>query len=392
MEMKKPMNFLLFLLFLFFSPSTGSSIYNVVSLGARPNIRTDSAHAFLQAWAMACGSANPATIYVPPGQYYLGQAHFVGNCRNTDITIQIDGTLVAPANYRVVGNAGSWIMFEGVVGVSIYGGTIDGQGSGFWACKASGNTCPDGATNLGFTNSKNIVINGLKSLNSQMFHIVIDRCENVNIQKVMVMAPGNSPNTDGIHVEMSTDVTISGANIRTGDDCISIGPGTSNLWIESIACGPGHGISIGSLGWNLKEPGVQNVTVKTVTFSGSQNGFRIKSWARPSYGFVKGVLFQDGIMENVNNPIIIDQNYCPHGEDCPGQVSGVKISEVTYKNIHGTSATEVAMKFDCSSQNPCSGIELEDVNLTYQNQIATSSCTNAVGYAHGLIQPSSCLK
>lgn len=96
--------------------------------------------------------------------------------------------------------------------------------------------------NLGFTNSNNILINGVTSLNSQMFHIVIDRCNNVKVQGTKITAAGNSPNTDGIHVQMSTSVTILNSNIATGDDCISIGPGTTNLWIEEIACGPGHGI------------------------------------------------------------------------------------------------------------------------------------------------------
>ncbi|XP_010248251.1 PREDICTED: polygalacturonase-like, partial [Nelumbo nucifera] len=148
---------------------------------------------------------------------------------------------------------------------------------------------------------------------------------------------------------------------------------------------------IGSLGKDVNEAGVQNVTVKTVTFTGTENGLRIKSWARPSNGFVKGVLFEDATMQKSQNPIIIDQNYCPHSEDCPGQVSGVKISQVTYKNIHGTSATEVAVKFDCSSKDPCTGIILEDVNLTYDNQPAESSCTNADGTTSGLIEPTSCL-
>lgn len=75
-----------------------------------------------------------------------------------------------------------------------------------------------------------------------MFHIVIDRCNNVKVQGVKVTAAGNSPNTDGIHVQLSSSVTILNSNIETGDDCISIGSGTTNLWIESIACGPGHGI------------------------------------------------------------------------------------------------------------------------------------------------------
>ena len=95
---------------------------------------------------------------------------------------------------------------------------------------------------LAFTNSNNVAISGLTSLNSQMFHIVLNGCQNVKVQGVKVIADGNSPNTDGIHVQMSSYVTILNSKIRTGDDCISIGPGTTNLWIENIACGPGHGI------------------------------------------------------------------------------------------------------------------------------------------------------
>jgi polygalacturonase len=95
---------------------------------------------------------------------------------------------------------------------------------------------------LSFVNSNNIKINGLLSLNSQMFHIVINGCQNVQVQGVRVIAAGDSPNTDGIHVQLSTDVVIMNSSIKTGDDCISIGPGTKNLWIERVRCGPGHGI------------------------------------------------------------------------------------------------------------------------------------------------------
>lgn len=95
---------------------------------------------------------------------------------------------------------------------------------------------------LGIYNSKNIVISGLKSVNSQMFHILIDGCVNAKLQGVSISASSVSPNTDGIHLISSTGVTILNSKIGTGDDCISIGPGNSNLWIEKVACGPGHGI------------------------------------------------------------------------------------------------------------------------------------------------------
>lgn len=78
--------------------------------------------------------------------------------------------------------------------------------------------------------------------------------------------------------------------------------------------------SIGSLGWDTNEKGVRNVTVTTATFTGTQNGVRIKTWARPSNGFVNGVLFQHLTMVDVSNPIIIDQNYCPGSHDCPNKV------------------------------------------------------------------------
>ncbi|KAI9076725.1 hypothetical protein K1719_041308 [Acacia pycnantha] len=369
--------------------STGAN-YNVVSFGAKPDGRTDCAKAFLSAWQKACASAQPATIYVPAGRFLLGKVVFVGGeCSNKAITVTIDGTLVASSNYHGNDNS-NWIVFENVDGVSVHGGLLDGQGTSLWACKHSGGNCPLGATSLEFTNSKNIMVVGLTSLNSQMFHIVIYQCQHVKVQGVKVVAAANSPNTDGIHIAGSSDVTILNSNIQTGDDCVSVGSGTTNLWVENIACGPGHGISIGSLGQDQNEAGVQNVTVKTVKFMSTENGVRIKTWGKPSNAFVKGVLFQHAVMVDVQNPIIIDQNYCL-GSGCSRQASGVKISDVTYQDIHGTSATEVAVKFDCSSKNPCSGIQLEDVKLTYNNQVAQASCQNAGGSSQGYVQPQSCL-
>ncbi|KAL3506757.1 hypothetical protein ACH5RR_032139 [Cinchona calisaya] len=381
-----------FLFLFFYSSSAMSTTYNVQGFGAKSDGSSDCTNAFLSAWAAACASVSPATIYVPPGRYLLGAASFWGqNCKNNAITMRIEGTLVAPSDYNVIGGKGNWIKFESVVGLSIYGGTLDGQGTGLWDCKNSGKNCPRGATSLGFYNSNNVLVSGLTSLNSQMFHIIIDGCQNTRLQGLTISAPENSPNTDGIHIISSSGVAIMNSHIGTGDDCISLGPGSSNMWIENINCGPGHGISIGSLGLDMQEAGVKNVTVKTVTFSGTENGLRVKTWAKPSNGFVSGILFQHAVMVNVQNPIIIDQNYCPNNGKCPGQDSGVRISDVTYQDIHGTSATEVAVNFDCSKNNPCSDIKLEDVNLTYNDQPAMASCANAKGSASGLIEPTSCL-
>ncbi|KAL3642141.1 hypothetical protein CASFOL_012956 [Castilleja foliolosa] len=383
--------FIVFTYFFISSSSTANPSYNVQQFGAKPDGKSDCTKAFLSAWAAACATAQPATIYVPQGRFLLKNAVFTGkSCKNKAITIRIDGTLVAPADYKVNGKAGNWLMFYRVTGVSIYGGTLDGQGTKLWACKKSKKSCPKGATSLGLYDSNDITIDGLSSINSQMFHIEIHDCQNVKLTNTKISAPGNSPNTDGIHISQSSSVTIMNSHIGTGDDCVSIGPGTSDLWVENLSCGPGHGISIGSLGSDLQEKGVQNVTVKTATFTGTQNGVRIKTFARPTNAFVTNVLFQHIVIVNSQNPILIDQNYCPDKKNCPNKGSGVKISDITYEDVHGTSASQIAVKFDCSKSKPCSGIRLDGVKLTYKNEPAMASCANAGGMASDVVQTTNC--
>ncbi|XP_074342585.1 polygalacturonase-like [Apium graveolens] len=383
---------LCFMSLLMHSTSQVISSFNVQKLGAKADGTADAAQYFLTAWKLACASNNSAQIYVPPGRYLLIRAVVFSGyyCKRT-MVMRIDGTIVAPTNYNLIGNSENWIKFDNVNGLYISGGTLDAQGEALWACKAAGKTCPRGATSVGFYSSKNIIVSGLKSINSQMFHMIVYKCNNAKLQGIKISAPDESPNTDGINVQLSTGVSILSSQIGTGDDCISIGPGTTNTWIESVSCGPGHGISIGSLGRDLQEPGVQNLTVKTVTFRNTDNGVRIKTWARSSTGFVRNVLFQHIVMGNVRNPILIDQDYCPNNINCPNQVSGVKISNVMYQDIHGTSATPVALSLQCSKDYPCSGIRLEDVVLTYNGQPAIASCSNAAGTASGVINPTSCL-
>ncbi|PNY17479.1 polygalacturonase QRT2-like protein [Trifolium pratense] len=109
-------------------------------------------------------------------------------------------------------------------------------------------------------------------------HVVIQSCNNVLASKLIVRAPGHSPNTDGIHVTHSQNVVISNCIIGTGDDCISIVSGSKNIRATDIICGPGHGISIGSLGKGNSEAEVTNVEVNRATLKGTTNGVRIKTW------------------------------------------------------------------------------------------------------------------
>ncbi|KAK0607551.1 hypothetical protein LWI29_016544 [Acer saccharum] len=230
----------IYLLFIFFVRSSKAA-YNVISFGAKPDGKTDSTQSFVEAWASACASPQASTIYVPKGRYLIKAVVFRGPCKNR-ITFQIDGAIVAPTDYRALGNSGYWVLFIKVDRLTLIGATLDAKGAGFWACRKSGKNCPVGARSITFNWANNVVISGLTSINSQLAHLVINSCDNVLVRNVKLTAPDKSPNTDGIHVQSSTGVTVSGGTLQTGDDCISIGPGTRNLLMNNIKCGPGHGV------------------------------------------------------------------------------------------------------------------------------------------------------
>ncbi|KAA8524803.1 hypothetical protein F0562_011226 [Nyssa sinensis] len=191
-------------------------------------------------------------------------------------------------------------------------------------------------------------------------------------------APGDSPNTDGIHVGRSSQIYILDTDIKTGDDCISIGDGSQQVHVERVTCGPGHGISVGSLGKYPDEEPVSGIFVKNCTLTDTSNGVRIKSWpASPGRTTASDIHFENIIMNNAGNPVLIDQEYCPWGQCKSLDPSKVKISNVSFKNIKGTSSTQEAMKLVCSKSLPCENVEIADIDLAYHGPEGPANYTCA---------------
>ncbi|CAA7025813.1 unnamed protein product [Microthlaspi erraticum] len=188
---------------------------------------------------------------------------------------------------------------------------------------------------------------------------------------------------------------VTNVTIGTGDDCIAILDGTSNLVISDVRCGPGHGISVGSLGKHSGEKNVEGLTVKNSVFNGSTIGLRIKTWAKSNSTInVSNFLYDNIQMINVGNPIVIDQQYCPDGLcDSPGiYASHIQIKDVTYHKIWGTSTKREALKMQCSKLVPCQGIVLSDINLSYTGRdgLVTALCENVGGSVVGKNVPDNC--
>ncbi|KAM1688211.1 hypothetical protein ACFX2K_036096 [Malus domestica] len=98
-------------------------------------------------------------------------------------------------------------------------------------------------------------------------------------------------------------------------------------------------------------------------------------------------------MDDVLNPITIDQEYCPNPPCHQQTSSNVQISDVTYKNIWGTSSSEVAVSLRCSKSRPCKNVVLDIIKLSPSNprERLSSFCFYAKGASYGLQAPPSCL-
>eukprot|EP00253_Pinus_taeda_P017299 PITA_17299 len=316
------------------SDSSASPIFNVMDYGAHGSGLNDDRTAFQEAWQAACTAPSDAVFQVPSGKKFL----------------------VTPVTFP--GPCKSHISVEA----------------------------------MSITGCSNVLIRNLQFVNSQQMHLAVVDSSEIQLSGLQIQAPEDSPNTDGIHIQRVQNAQIDNCVIETGDDCISISSGSSTINVKNINCGPGHGISIGSLGENGEAAKIDDILVQNVTFSGTSNGARIKTWQGGS-GYARNITFEDIVVDNVKNPIIIDQYYCDSSSPCKIQSSAVQIKDVTFKNIHGTSSTNVAVNFSCSETVPCTGITLENVHISSTAaNTANAICTNALGMALGTTSPPSCLK
>ncbi|KAL5784374.1 hypothetical protein ACOSQ2_006766 [Xanthoceras sorbifolium] len=365
-------------------------VFDVTRYGAIANGRTDNTKAFERAWSDACKWNGKSRVLVPRGTFLVGSITFLGPCKYS-IAFTLKGILKAPSNPSVM-TSDQWISFRYVNQLAVNGGgSFDGQGASSW--KSINKNSKALPISLRFEFVKNSRISKITSINSKNAHISIFGCENLNISNVKISAPGDSPNTDGIKIGNSKRMRIWSSSIGTGDDCIAILSGSSNIDISDVFCGPGHGISIGSLGKYLNEKNVWGLSVKNCTFRDTTNGLRIKTHASSSASIVSGFTYQNIHMDNVENPIIIDQQYCPYPPCNLQTPSHVQIKDVTYNNIWGTSSTKVAVTFQCSQKFPCKNIVLNDINLVHHGPggSATSQCSHVNGVSSGRQIPPSCL-
>ncbi|XP_012856142.1 PREDICTED: probable polygalacturonase At1g80170 [Erythranthe guttata] len=287
-----------------------------------------------------------AEIVIPEMKTYLVRpTDFVGPCRSK-VTLRVSaivyGFIVAPQDPEVWDglDVNKWLYFRRVNRLNIEGagGLINGMGHEWWArsCKKNeSNPCTNAPTMAAlyitmqavtFDKCKNLKVINITIFNSQQTHIAFTHCKGVEASGIILMS-SDSPSTNGVHISASTNVELDTITVSTGNECISIGSNSSAIRMKNIFCRLGHGISIGSLGKYNSSGIVEDVVLNRAFFFHTETGLRIKTWQKM-------------------------------------QTSSVRIENVSYIGIRGTSATDEAIKFACSDSCPCKRLLLENIELT----------------------------
>ena len=180
-------------------------------------------------------------------------------------------------------------------------------------------------------------------------------CDRVHVRGIHVLAPRDSPNTDGVDPDSSRDVLIENSIVDNGDDCVAIKAGwdcfgvwygkeTANVHVRNLTCRGLDGVVIGS----EMSGGVRNVTVEDVRFEGTSGGsppIHIKT-ALSRSGRVVDVRYENiTITGGAETAIRVDANYGSRNPSCPANWSAFAakhppvMARYSFVGVHAEHAT-----------------------------------------------------
>jgi exo-poly-alpha-galacturonosidase len=337
-----------------------------------------------------CAAKGGGVVVVPKGTFISG-AIFLK--KNVSLTVEKDGVLKGSANQvdypqvqtRWEGEERIWtsafINATGVDNIELTGeGTIDGSGD-VWVMNApSRGTRQQDTTirRLGrprmicFTSCKNIKIAGLRLHNQALWGLHILYCKKVLVENLNITADHNIPSSDGIDIDSSDEVLVTGCYINVNDDCISIKSGkdedglrvnrpSENIVIEKCTFGYGHGgVAMGS----ETSGGIRNVEIRNCIFQeGQWAPVRFKS--QPSRGgVVENITYRDLVIKDAR--MVFDFNMAwrmvgtikPPAKILP-VVRNVKIINVSGQANSGGNITGL-------EASPIQNISFENCNITVE--------------------------
>lgn len=387
--------------------------FNVRDFGAVGDGTTDDTAAFELA-INAVRLAGSGSVVVPASEYLI---------RPINLTSNMELYISSGARIKGVADAEAWPVIPGapsygqgrdhqgprhtsllhgeyLSNVTIRGegnqSILDGQGK-YWWDRHLGNL--EGNTTRGhlieFMYSDHVHVYDISLFHSPFWNHHFFDCDRVHVKGVNVVAPDDSPNTDGFDPDSSRNVLIEDSWYSGGDDCVAIKSGwdcfgvaygkpSVNITIRNMSChGRLAGIAIGS----EMSGGIENVTVAGCRFSKSNQPAHIKTGPTRG-GYVHNVFYNDmTVRGEVEYAIFIDASYPAPNPSCPANwkpKNPTSMANYSFVNFDGRAAhvKTRTYHFNGPSEKPITGIYLENVHFGKGHELMDWRCVNVAGSAN----------
>lgn len=313
------------------------------------------------------------------------------NPRDYDIEPGVCGTITqgghgcnALINGRHVSDAA--VMGDGIID-GRGGYKILGQDITWWdlAEKARAGGNQNNPRLLILAHCDNFTLYRIQLRNSPNFHVSYSHGNGFTAWGVIVNAPNNARNTDGIDPGNSTNVTIAHCFIHTGDDNVAIkapaGEPTTHMTIAHNHFYAGHGMSIGS----NTDGGASAIRVEDLSIEGADNGLRIKS-NNSRGGLVHDIEYNDVCIRNTKHPILMDSNYTASvGKD---RDKIPHFTDIRLKNVRVLDGGKVTL--DGYDEHHRLGIQFDNVVFDRPDLIKTTSAHTDLTKSPGKSAPNVC--
>ncbi|CAA0824654.1 Pectin lyase-like superfamily protein [Striga hermonthica] len=228
-------------------------------------------------------------------------------------------------------------------------GTIDGQGKPWWESfrnKALKNTRPY-LIEIIFSNQ--VQISNITLQNSPSWHLHPTYCENVIIQNITILAPVDSPNTDGINPDSCKNTRIWDSYIVSGDDCIAVKSGwdeygikfgrpTEALSIQRITCISPTSATI-ALGSEMSG-GIKDVRAQHIYALNTESAVRIKT-SPGRGGYVEKIFVRNVFLKTMKYILWMTGGYGQHADDKYNPNAFPIVRNINYNNIVAENVTMV---------------------------------------------------
>lgn len=343
-------------------PTLPTTVFNVADYGAIGDSVTDNTAAIAAAVTAAKNAGGGIVLFPPASGAYLSGPITLGSNLNLHLA---GGATLRMLPYGTYTPATThFITFpSGSSNFALTGsGTIDGQGADWWTAYKNGliSTRP---RLVQFTRASNVLVQGITLLNSPNFNLAFSSPNtNVTIHGVTILAPGDSPNTDGMDLA-GTNFLVQNCAVSVGDDNVVAKPGSAfcaNIVVTDCTFGAGHGVSIGG----QTNVGLDGMLVKNCTFNGTSTALRLKADSTQG-GPVQNVTFENITMTNVTYPILFYSYYNQIGS--PGATSGS--SQTTSTKVNQWNAT------------PPNSLALSTIPTWKNITVRNLTVTNGSGYS-----------